>query len=93
MSFNYCEAWPDGFVANGRIIIPRFTEDFRDAFSTLSKGNSSYVAITTGFWYEWSLAIGPAFGIDLDKRTVTFFDEGETKISTSTWPQVCTFLE
>jgi hypothetical protein len=30
-----------------------------------------------------------AFGIDFANRTATFFDEGETKISTSTWPQVC----
>jgi hypothetical protein len=77
----------------GVATLPPSTEDFRDAFSTLSKGNSSYISITTGFWYEWSLAIGPAFGIDLDKRTVTFFDEGETKISTSTWPQVRSLLE
>ncbi|MCJ1405334.1 hypothetical protein MMC11_008561 [Xylographa trunciseda] len=51
-------------------------------------GKSSYIAVSTGFWYEWSLAIPAAFGIDLVNRTATFFDEGETKISTSTWPQV-----
>ncbi|GIZ42525.1 hypothetical protein CKM354_000578900 [Cercospora kikuchii] len=51
-------------------------------------GHSSYIGVVTGFWYEWSLAIGPAFGIDIGKREATLFDEGETKISTSTWPQV-----
>lgn len=51
-------------------------------------GKSSYVVISTGFWYEWSLAIAPAFGFDLKNRAVTLFDEGETKISISTWPQV-----
>ena len=49
---------------------------------------SSYIAVTTGFWYEWSLAIPAAYGFDFAKREVTFFDEGEVKISTSTWPQV-----
>ncbi|KAJ5963275.1 uncharacterized protein N7479_003151 [Penicillium vulpinum] len=51
-------------------------------------GKSSYIAVNTGFWYEWSLAIPSAFGIDFANRTVTLFDEGKTKISTSTWPQV-----
>lgn len=44
--------------------------------------------MVTGFWYEWSLAIAPAFGFDFVKKSVTFFDEGQTKISVSTWPQV-----
>lgn len=51
-------------------------------------GESSYIAVSTGFWYEWSLAIPPAFGFDIPNRAITFFDEGETKISISTWPQV-----
>ena len=51
-------------------------------------GKSSYIAVSTGFWYEWGLALPAAFGIDFAKRAVHFFDEGETKISTSTLPQV-----
>ncbi|KAJ3055735.1 hypothetical protein HK097_009476 [Rhizophlyctis rosea] len=51
-------------------------------------GKSSYISVGTGFWYEWSLAIPDAFGFDIQNRKVTFFDDGETKISTSTWPQV-----
>lgn len=51
-------------------------------------GKSSYIGLSTGFWYEWSLAIPAAYGIDLINHTATLFDEGETKISTSTWPQV-----
>ena len=49
---------------------------------------SSYIAVSTGFWYEWGLAMPAAFGIDFAKRAVTLWDEGETKISTSTLPQV-----
>lgn len=51
-------------------------------------GKSSYIAVSTGFWYEWSLAIAPAYGVDFANRAVTFYDDGNTKISTSTWPQV-----
>ncbi|KAJ6179091.1 hypothetical protein N7519_009552 [Penicillium mononematosum] len=46
-------------------------------------GKSSYIAK-----YELCQAIQSAFSIDFAKRTVTLFDEGEAKISTSTWPQV-----
>lgn len=48
----------------------------------------SFIAMSTGFWYEFSLAIAPAYGIDINDRTATLFDDGTTKISTSTWPQV-----
>ena len=51
-------------------------------------GKSSWIAVSTGFWYEWSLALKNAYGFDFDKRAVTFFDEGETLLCTSTWPQV-----
>lgn len=61
-------------------------EVIRKAITDL--GKSSYISVSTGFWYEWSLAIPSAFGIDFSNKTATFFDEGETKISTSTWPQV-----
>ena len=51
-------------------------------------GKSSYINVVTGFWYEWSLAIPGAFGFDFAKKEVTFFDDGDVKISVSTWPQV-----
>ncbi|KAJ5584678.1 uncharacterized protein N7459_004478 [Penicillium hispanicum] len=51
-------------------------------------GKSHYIGISTGFWYEWSLAIPSAFGFDLVNRKATLFDDGETKICTSTWAQV-----
>ena len=51
-------------------------------------GKSSWIGITCGFWYEYSLAAGPHFyGFDLRNRAVTFFDDGITPINTSTWPQ------
>ncbi|KAJ6094626.1 hypothetical protein N7467_002139 [Penicillium canescens] len=60
--------------------------EIRKAITDL--GKSSYIAVNTGFWYEWSLAIAPAFGVDFANRSATLFDEGNVKISTSTWPQV-----
>ncbi|CAK3763742.1 Hypothetical predicted protein [Lecanosticta acicola] len=52
------------------------------------QGKIKHISLSTGFWYEWSLAIPPSYGFDLAKRKVTYFDQGQTKISTSTWPQV-----
>jgi len=51
-------------------------------------GKSSYIAVVTGFWYEYSLALPSNYGFNFANRTVRFYDDGETKISTSTWPQV-----
>lgn len=52
-------------------------------------GKSSWIGVTCGFWYEFSLSGGPTcYGFDLPNRHVTFFDQGTTSINTSTWPQV-----
>lgn len=51
-------------------------------------GKSSWVGVTCGFWYEFSLARGPeTYGFNFKNRTVTFFDDGSTHINTSTWIQ------
>ncbi|EGP85324.1 uncharacterized protein MYCGRDRAFT_74848 [Zymoseptoria tritici IPO323] len=51
-------------------------------------GNISWIGVACGFWYEWSLAIENSYGFDLNNKAVTFFDDGETKTSTSTWAQL-----
>ncbi|KAK3339872.1 hypothetical protein B0T25DRAFT_523548 [Lasiosphaeria hispida] len=52
------------------------------------KGNTAYVAMCCGFWFEWSLALGEAFfGIDIKNRKATLFDDGNTPMTTSTWRQ------
>lgn len=53
-----------------------------------SKGNLSFIAVACGFWYEWSLAIPIAYGIDLENKKAVLYDQGTTMIHTSTWPQV-----
>ncbi|KAJ7310053.1 putative isoflavone reductase family protein [Mycena albidolilacea] len=51
-------------------------------------GKSSWVGITCSFWYEYSLSAGPfTYGFDFENRSVTFIDDGTTKINTTTWPQ------
>ncbi|KAI1750360.1 NAD(P)-binding protein [Xylaria castorea] len=48
----------------------------------------NHIAMACGFWYEWSLALGENyFGIDIKSKKATFFDEGTTKISASTFRQ------
>lgn len=48
-----------------------------------------WVCVCCGFWYDYSLARGPArYGFDLERRAVTLYDDGNTKISTTTLPQV-----
>ena len=51
-------------------------------------GKSSWIAVTCGFWYEYSLSFGPhTYGFDFKNNTVTFFDDGNTHINTSTLQQ------
>jgi len=53
-----------------------------------SLGVSSYISASTGFWYEWSVSLTAGFGFDFSSRTATFYDDGKTQMSLSTWPQV-----
>lgn len=51
-------------------------------------GKSSWIGVATGYWYEYSLSVGGwSFGFDIKNKEVTFYDEGDVKIHTSTWPQ------
>lgn len=49
---------------------------------------ASYIAMVCSFWYEWSLGLGePLFGLDIKTKKAVFFDDGKTKINSSTWRQ------
>lgn len=51
-------------------------------------GKSSWIGIACSFWYEYSLSGGvETYGFDLKDKSVTFIDDGNTKINTSTGPQ------
>jgi hypothetical protein len=58
----------------------------RDEIETLGM---QWVTVCCGFWYDYSLAGGDArFGFDFEKRSLTMYDDGNTKNSTSTLSQV-----
>ncbi|KAJ3038420.1 hypothetical protein HDV00_000608 [Rhizophlyctis rosea] len=83
---------PKGENSPGVVSLIQFTDTvittvkLREAIKEL--GKSKYISIATGFWYEWSLAFEGAYGFNFKDRHVTFFNKGENKITTSTWPQV-----
>jgi hypothetical protein len=47
----------------------------------------SWIGVTCGGWYEYSLSGPGLYGIDIGKREVVFFDDGKMKLNTSTWDQ------
>lgn len=52
-------------------------------------GVSNWIAVTCGFWYEYSLAGTEwRYGFDFKEKRVTFYGDGNQKINTSTWPQI-----
>lgn len=52
----------------------------------IEKAGCSYIAMACGFWYQWSLAMGPnGFGFDIANKKVILFDEGTTPLPTSTF--------
>jgi len=58
---------------------------FRDLVESLGM---NWIAIVSSFWYEFSLGGGlERYGFDFKKKQVIWYDDGHTKINTSTWPQ------
>lgn len=53
-----------------------------------SLGVSVWVMLACSFWYEFSLAGGDIrYGFDFHDKSVTFYDDGNTQINTTTWEQ------
>ena len=53
-----------------------------------SLGVSSWVAVVSGFWYEYSLSFSPvSYGFDFKNKKATFYNEGTTRMNTTTWDQ------
>ncbi|KAF4447490.1 putative oxidoreductase CipA-like [Fusarium austroafricanum] len=53
-------------------------------------GTSSWIAMCCSHWYEFSVAQGPNwYGFDFSngQKKVTFYDDGNCQINTSTWDQ------
>lgn len=67
------------------LLIPR-AADARDEIESL--GVSKWIALSCGFWYEFSLGgTEDRYGFDFHNRSLVLFDDGNTKINTSTWAQ------
>ncbi len=66
-------------LGDGRVKIRQHIEEL---------GVSSWIGFACSFWYEYSLSAAPGtYGFDFANKSVTFYDEGTTKINTSTWEQ------
>lgn len=84
---------PNGYgndPTNEALITDSLTKANLHGGISLVEGNgvSSWVMLVSQFWYEYSLTVGEmAWGFDFNKKKVTFFDDGETKINTTTWLQ------
>lgn len=53
------------------------------------QGVSSWICVHCSFWYDFSLYMGErTYGFTLPDKKVTFFDDGEKKIGTTTTRQV-----
>lgn len=53
-----------------------------------SLGVSSYIVLSGGYWYEFSLGGSVNhFGFNIREKKVLLLDDGEAKLTTSTWNQ------
>lgn len=51
-------------------------------------GFSSWITMCCSFWYEFSIAQAPEwYGFDFANKKMTLYDDGKTRINTSTWLQ------
>lgn len=63
--------------------------DARKYVEKIGKGKTRWLSLVCGFWYEFSLAGKEnRYGFDFDKKSLAWFDDGNTKFTQSTWPQV-----
>ncbi|KAL9112782.1 MAG: hypothetical protein Q9227_003085 [Pyrenula ochraceoflavens] len=75
-------------IRNPKLGDEAFGAVIKQQLSEMEKLGVSYVSLACGTWYEWSVALGESwFGFTISERKVTFFDDGETFVNVSTWPQ------
>ncbi|KAG9697998.1 NAD(P)-binding protein, partial [Aureobasidium melanogenum] len=54
-------------------------------FASIESKGMVHFSLICGFWYEWSLGIPWCYGIDIVNKKAVFYDDGMTKMNTSTW--------
>jgi hypothetical protein len=67
------------------VVINSSKTQYREHIEKL--GVSSWIGICCNFWYEFSLG-GGNYGIDIKNRTAALYDDGNTRLNTTTFPQV-----
>ena len=81
-TINNEQAGKDVFLGEG-------IRNIRAYIEKVGGDKTRWISLACGFWYEFSLAGTEArYGFDFDKKEVTFYDDGNNRITTSTWPQV-----
>lgn len=76
------------------ILNHRLNDDFvygpvtKQAVKDVESSGADYIVLCCGFWYEWSLPGGEnMLGFDMDSKKAVFFDDGNTRINSSTLTQ------
>ncbi|PTB39303.1 hypothetical protein M441DRAFT_59359 [Trichoderma asperellum CBS 433.97] len=74
--------------ANKKLMKESMTDSTAAGVAAVEKAGLSWIFMSCSFWYEYSLSMGqPFYGFDIPNKKVTFYDEGKTRINTSTWRQ------
>jgi hypothetical protein len=76
-----------GFDPNGPgISHPIFGGGVVRSLKEVEDAGIPWIVITTGFWYEWSLANGElGYGIDIKQKKAWICNQGQDRMNTSTW--------
>jgi hypothetical protein len=67
--------------------VPPFKAKHEPPRLIMSKGMNQ-ITIVTGLWYDWSMALSVGFGFNFKKKELSLYDEGLTRIPTTTYKQI-----
>ncbi|GFP57850.1 phenylcoumaran benzylic ether reductase TP7 [Trichoderma asperellum] len=74
--------------ANKKLMKESMTDSTAAGVEAVEKAGLSWIFMSCSFWYEYSLSMGqPFYGFDIPNKKATFYDDGKTRINTSTWRQ------
>ncbi|KAH8690137.1 hypothetical protein BGW36DRAFT_433091 [Talaromyces proteolyticus] len=80
-------AW-GGDTQNKKLAAENLTgEAYLAGIQNIEDSGIFWTNLCCSFWYEYSLALPFAYGFDVPNKKVTFYDDGNVRINTSTWQQ------
>jgi hypothetical protein len=83
---------PNEYGASETVRLPHIV-NIRQYIERVGKGKTHWIGFCSGFWYDHSLPGNRAaggkhrFGFDFGTKTLTLYDDGNTKICVITWKQ------